>query len=47
MFLTASTMGVVPVARVERHAVGDEQAGPVTRRLMEAYRQLVEQETGQ
>jgi len=45
VFLTASTMGVVPVTRVERHQVGDGAVGPVTTRLMQAYRDLVERET--
>ncbi len=45
IFLTGSTMGLVPVGHVERHEVGDGEVGPVTDRLMEAYRELVETET--
>jgi len=44
MFLTGSCTGVRPVARVERHAVGDEKPGQVTQRIMTAYRELVESE---
>jgi len=44
IFLTSSTMGIRPVVRVERHAVGEEKPGPVTRKLMDAYRQLLETE---
>jgi branched-chain amino acid aminotransferase len=43
-FLTSSTMGIRPVVRIESHAVGDEKPGPVTRRIMDAYRQLIETE---
>jgi len=45
MFLTSSTAGIRPVARVERHAVGDENPGPITRQLMAAYGRLLEAET--
>jgi len=45
IFLTAGTMGLVPVAHVERHDVGDATIGPITRRLTEAYWTLVDRET--
>jgi len=45
VFLTGSTTGIRPVARIERHAVAEEKPGPITRRLMDAYRELVERET--
>jgi len=45
VFLTASTMGVLPVTHVERHDVGDGNVGTVTRRLLQAYVTLVEKET--
>lgn len=41
VFLTNSVMGVMPVCRIERKAVGDDRPGPVTRRLAEAYAALV------
>lgn len=41
VFLCNTVMEVMPVCRVERHAVGDEKVGETTRRLHEAYRDLV------
>lgn len=37
VFLTNSIMGVMPVCRIERKAIGNEKPGPVTRSLMEKY----------
>ncbi len=37
VFLTNAMMEVMPVTRIERHAIGDEKVGPITRRLREAY----------
>lgn len=42
MFITSSTREVVPVARVDGKPVGDGRPGPVTRRLLGAYRAAVE-----
>jgi len=44
MFLTASCAGIRPVVSVERHVVGDGAPGPVTKKLMDAYRRLVDRE---
>lgn len=44
VFISASTSGIRPVVRIERHGVGDEKPGPVTKRLMAAYRQLLDTE---
>jgi branched-chain amino acid aminotransferase len=44
VFLTGSGLGVCPVVRVERHAVGDEKPGKVTKRIMDAYEQLLQLE---
>jgi branched-subunit amino acid aminotransferase/4-amino-4-deoxychorismate lyase len=44
MFLTSSCMGIRPVARVEQHGVGGEKPGPITMRLMEAYRECLDEE---
>ncbi len=44
IFLTASTMGVRPVASVERHAVGEEKPGEITKKLTAAYEQLLDAE---
>jgi len=46
VFVTNSVMEVVPVCRVERHAIGNEKPGEVTRQLSEAYRRLVGRECG-
>jgi branched-chain amino acid aminotransferase len=45
IFLTNTIMEVMPVCRIERHGVGDETVGPVTRRLMELYHEQVRGET--
>jgi branched-subunit amino acid aminotransferase/4-amino-4-deoxychorismate lyase len=44
VFLTGSCSGIRPVVRIERHAVGAERPGAVTRRIMEAYRELLDKE---
>jgi branched-chain amino acid aminotransferase len=44
IFLTGSGLGVCPVVRVERHAVGDEKPGDVTKKIMDAYEQLLRTE---
>jgi branched-chain amino acid aminotransferase len=41
MFLTSSTREVVPVTRVEGKPVGNAQPGPVTVRLLDAYRSAI------
>jgi branched-chain amino acid aminotransferase len=42
MFLTSSTREVVPIVRVDGNAVADGRPGPVTIRLLEAYRSEVQ-----
>jgi branched-chain amino acid aminotransferase len=37
-FLTSSTREIVPIRRVDGQPVGDGRPGPVTRRLLEAFR---------
>ncbi len=46
MFLTSSTAGIRPVVRLERHTVGEGEPGPVTRKLMDEYEQLLRVECG-
>src|SRR5688572_5811367 len=41
LFLTSSTRGIVPIVRVAGKPVGTGRPGPVTLRLMDAYRQEV------
>lgn len=45
VFLTNAVMEVMPAARIERHAIGQERPGPVTIQLLTAYRQLVASST--
>jgi branched-chain amino acid aminotransferase len=42
MFLTSTTREVVPIVRVDEKAVGLGAPGPVTKRLLEAYRYEVQ-----
>ena len=44
-FITASTLEVLPVTRVDEHRLGD-RAGPITRRLLARYRDRVRRESG-
>ena len=46
IFLTNSMMEIVPVVRVGREAIGNERPGEITRRMYEAYGDLVERECG-
>jgi len=46
VFLTSSCAGIQPVVRIERHVVGAEAPGAVTRRIMQAYRKLLDRECG-
>lgn len=41
MFLTSTTREVVPIARVDGKPVGGGHPGPVTKRLLQAYRSAV------
>lgn len=45
VFLTSVGLGAMPVCRIERHAVGDEKPGRVTRRVSEALAELIRAET--
>jgi branched-chain amino acid aminotransferase len=40
VFVTNSAMRVMPVTRVERHAVANEKPGPITRKLMAAIDEM-------
>jgi branched-chain amino acid aminotransferase len=44
IFLTSAISGIRPVVRVERHSVGDETPGAITRRLMDGYAELLDRE---
>ena len=43
-FITASVKEIVPVVRVGDRTIGSGRPGPLTRRLLQAYRSLVQQE---
>jgi len=43
-FLTATLREITPLVRVSENKIGDGKPGPVTRKLMAAYRKLVEKE---
>ena len=42
MFLTSSTREVVPIARVEGKPIGNAQPGPITLKLLRAYRSAIQ-----
>ncbi len=44
VFLTSSCAGIRPVIRIEKHDVGKGVPGPVTQRIMAAYRELLDSE---
>lgn len=44
VFLAGSVREIQPVVKVDDHVVGDGAPGPVTRRLQEAYRAMIEHE---
>jgi len=44
IFLTSSCSGIRPVIRVERHDVGEGKPGPVTRKIISAYQELLDRE---
>ncbi len=44
VFLTGTLAEVMPVARVERHAIGGDKPGPLTHRLLQLFRDLVDRE---
>jgi branched-chain amino acid aminotransferase len=46
VFLTSACAGIRPVVQIERHVVGGEKPGPVTRWVMQAYRELLDRECG-
>lgn len=43
-FLTGTGAEIVPVVMIDEHVIGDGKPGPITRRLMEAFHKLTEDE---
>jgi branched-subunit amino acid aminotransferase/4-amino-4-deoxychorismate lyase len=41
VFLTNSIMGIMPVCRIERRAIGDDKPGAITRQLSRNFEQLI------
>lgn len=46
LFLTSSIRGVMPVTRLDGVALGDGTAGPVTRRVIDAYEAFLSEQGG-
>ena len=44
VFLTSTTMEVMPVCRIERHPIADDKPGPVSRQLLQLFRELAQKE---
>ena len=44
IFLTNVIMQIMPVAAVEKHTVGDGRVGPITKKLMDYFNELVEKQ---
>ncbi|MCC5828509.1 MAG: branched-chain-amino-acid transaminase [Phycisphaeraceae bacterium] len=41
MFLTGTAAEVIPVTSIDKRTIGDGEIGPITRRLVDAYRSMV------
>ena len=46
IFLTNVIMQVMPVTKIERHTVGDSLVGPITKKLLKSFEELVKKECG-
>ncbi len=44
VFLTNTSMEVMPVCRIEKHAIGSDKPGPISARLLQLFRELVAKE---
>ena len=44
VFLTGSGLGICPVVQIERHEVANRRPGEITRRIMQAYEELLQKE---
>ena len=45
VFLTNSSWHILPVTSVEKHTIGDGNAGPITKQLRQALLELIAEET--
>ena len=46
IFLTNVIMQVMPVTKIEKHTVGDSLVGPITKKLLKSFEELVKKECG-
>jgi D-alanine transaminase len=46
LFLTGTTTEIMPLVQMDRDRVGDGKPGPITRKLIEAYDELIVRECG-
>lgn len=46
LFLTGTTMEILPIVQVERQTIGSGIPGPIARQLHQAYRSVIESECG-
>jgi branched-chain amino acid aminotransferase len=44
VFLTSTTMEVMPVCRIERHPIANDKPGPISERLLQLFRELAQKE---
>jgi branched-chain amino acid aminotransferase len=44
VFLTSTSMEVMPVCRIERHAIADDKPGPISKQLLQLFRDLAQKE---
>ena len=44
VFLTSTSMEVMPVCRIERHAIADDKPGPISKQLLQLFRELAQKE---
>lgn len=45
-FVTSTSLEITPVISIDRHQIGNGEPGPITRKLMQAYKDLVKEECG-
>ena len=43
VFITSSTKGVMPVNRIEDHVIGNGNAGPISKKLHQAFKETVDE----
>ena len=46
-FVTSTSLEITPVISIDRHQIGNGEPGPITRKLIQAYKDLVKKECGE